>query len=271
LSLGILKKLFIFEKKIMAVVYRHIRLDKNEPFYIGIGEKENRAYTKRARNHHWHHIVKNTDYKIQILFDDLTWEKACEKEIELIKIYGRKDLGLGTLVNLTDGGEGQLGKTSWNKGKKTSEETIKKMKSKIVSEETIKKISESHKKNGIKPPSRKGTILSEKTKKKLSEFNKGKIISEQTRNKISESLRGKTVSIETKKKIGEFNKGKFVSEESRKKMSEAHNYQKKIVVIDEITYYSITDAAKHFEVSNKTIVDRIKSKSEKFVNWNYKI
>ena len=28
----------------MAVVYRHIRLDKNEPFYIGIGEKENRAY-----------------------------------------------------------------------------------------------------------------------------------------------------------------------------------------------------------------------------------
>ena len=34
----------------MAVLYRHIRIDKNEPFYIGIGDKENRAYSHKGRN-----------------------------------------------------------------------------------------------------------------------------------------------------------------------------------------------------------------------------
>ena len=90
----------------MSVVYRHIRLDKNEPFYIGIGKTEKRAYSKHSRNRYWNHITKNTEYKVQILFDDLSWDMAVEKEIELIQTYGRKDLGLGTLVNLTHGGEG---------------------------------------------------------------------------------------------------------------------------------------------------------------------
>ena len=37
----------------MAYVYMHIREDKNEPFYIGIGNDDNgykRAYSKRNRN-----------------------------------------------------------------------------------------------------------------------------------------------------------------------------------------------------------------------------
>ena len=43
------------------------------------------------------------------MLDDLTWEQAQEKEREFIKLCGRKDLGLGTLVNKTDGGEGTVG------------------------------------------------------------------------------------------------------------------------------------------------------------------
>lgn len=31
----------------MAVVYRHIRLDKNEPFYIGIGNEKSKAYVTK--------------------------------------------------------------------------------------------------------------------------------------------------------------------------------------------------------------------------------
>jgi hypothetical protein len=93
----------------MAVLYRHIRLDKNEPFYIGIGKDKKRAYIKNGRNPIWKKIIKKTDYEVEILFDDLTWEEACKKEKEFIKLYGRKDLNTGSLINLTDGGEGGNG------------------------------------------------------------------------------------------------------------------------------------------------------------------
>lgn len=92
----------------MAYVYRHIRLDKNEPFYIGIGKTEKRAYDKRGRNKIWKDIVSKCQYEVEVLFYNISWEEACKKEIEFINLYGRKDLGKGTLANLTDGGEGAL-------------------------------------------------------------------------------------------------------------------------------------------------------------------
>jgi hypothetical protein len=90
----------------MPVIYRHIRLDKNEPFYIGIGKTDKRAYSKKQRNKLWYNIVNKSEYTVEIVMDNLTWEQACEKEKEFISIYGRKDLGKGTLVNMTDGGDG---------------------------------------------------------------------------------------------------------------------------------------------------------------------
>lgn len=101
----------------MAIVYKHTRLDKNEPFYIGIGKTEKRAYSKIGRNNRWNKIIKKTNYIIEIIHFDLTWEEACEKEKELIKLYGRKDLGTGTLINMTDGGEGVVGRRIYNDGK----------------------------------------------------------------------------------------------------------------------------------------------------------
>jgi group I intron endonuclease len=92
----------------LAVLYRHTRLDKNEPFYIGIGDNETRAYNKVNRTKHWKSVAKK-GYEVEVLLEDLTWEQACEKEKEFIALYGRKDLGTGTLVNLTDGGEGTFG------------------------------------------------------------------------------------------------------------------------------------------------------------------
>lgn len=103
----------------MAIVYQHIRLDKNEVFYVGIGEFESRAYDKIFRTKYWKNIAKK-GYDVEIIFDDLTWEQACQKERELIALYGRKDLGLGSLVNLTDGGQGP-------KGVVRSEETKKRI------------------------------------------------------------------------------------------------------------------------------------------------
>lgn len=92
----------------MAVLYRHIRLDKNIPFYVGIGDSEKRAYNKINRTKIWKNIAKK-GYEVEILFEDLTWEQAIEKEKEFIALYGRRDLGLGPLINLTDGGEGTIG------------------------------------------------------------------------------------------------------------------------------------------------------------------
>jgi hypothetical protein len=100
----------------MAYLYRHIRTDDNQPFYIGIGEditgKEGvfkRAHELTNRNKHWQNIVNKTEYKIEIILDDLSWIEACSKEIEFISLYGRSDLNKGPLVNLTDGGEGKKG------------------------------------------------------------------------------------------------------------------------------------------------------------------
>ena len=71
----------------MAYVYEHIRLDKNEIFYIGIGNDDNykRAYQKKSRNQYWKNIVNISKYDVIISFDNLSWENACKKEIELIK------------------------------------------------------------------------------------------------------------------------------------------------------------------------------------------
>jgi hypothetical protein len=95
----------------MAYVYRHIRLDKNEPFYIGIGSDNNykRAYSRFKRSKFWNNIASKTEYSVDILIDNLTWEEACEKEREFIALYGRVNLNTGTLVNLTNGGEGMNG------------------------------------------------------------------------------------------------------------------------------------------------------------------
>lgn len=93
----------------MAYVYRHIRKDTNQVFYIGIGTDDKGKYTRafsKNRNIYWKRIVDKTDYEVEILFNDITKEEAINKEIEFIQIYGRRDLGLGTLCNLTDGGEG---------------------------------------------------------------------------------------------------------------------------------------------------------------------
>jgi hypothetical protein len=96
----------------MAYVYRHIRLDKNEPFYIGIGSDANyaRANSHKGRNPYWLKIVEKTEYEVEILVNELNWVEALKKEKEFIQLYGRVDNKTGILCNLTDGGEGVLGK-----------------------------------------------------------------------------------------------------------------------------------------------------------------
>jgi hypothetical protein len=120
-------------------VYRHVRLDKNEPFYIGIGNHisynipYSRAYCSRRRNKIWKLITNKTQYKVEILLDNLTKEQAFKKEIEFISLYKRLKEG-GTLSNLTLGGEGTYGHTFRNniEGKKNKSIAAKKRSKEII-------------------------------------------------------------------------------------------------------------------------------------------
>lgn len=101
-------------------LYRHVRLDKNEVFYVGIGTKYKpfstlktteyeRGYCKSGRNPYWHRIVKKTEYRVEIILESEDYDFIKKKEVEFIALYGRRDLCKGTLTNLTDGGEGIVG------------------------------------------------------------------------------------------------------------------------------------------------------------------
>lgn len=143
----------------MAYVYRHIRNDKNEVFYIGIGTRNglHRAKSKSCRNKIWKSITSKTDYEVEILFEDVSWNFAVEKEIELIKLYGKIIDKTGTLCNLTNGGEGCSGFSHSEKTKSMLSESRKGLKNPMYGKE----------------PSNKGKKMSEETKEKIRQKNTG--------------------------------------------------------------------------------------------------
>jgi hypothetical protein len=198
----------------MAIVYRHIRLDKNEPFYIGIGKTEKRAYEKIKRNQFWHNVIAKTNYEVEILFDDLSWENAEEKEKEFIKLYGKRDNNTGCLVNITDGGGGILGARHSEESRRKIGEESRNRKRTPRSAETKEKLRLA---NLGKVGNRLGSKVSEETKLKLRLANLGKV----------GPNKGKKMSDETKRKISETKKlnpapKRYIklSEETKKKVSE---------------------------------------------------
>jgi hypothetical protein len=174
----------------MAYVYRHIRLDKNQPFYIGIADdSKNGLYTRahglHGRNPLHQSIVDKTEVEVEIVLDDLTWEDACEKEKELISLYGRIMLNNGCLSNLTAGGEGTLGRIdSLEINAKRSDA----LKGRVFSEETLAKMKASRNK---RTDSQKGYKRSEETKEKNRQSHLGKTASIETKLKQSESAKGR--------------------------------------------------------------------------------
>ena len=92
-------------------VYAHRRKTDNKIYYIGKG-KGNRAwnlYTKE-RNIFWQNTHNKHGTIVEIILDKLTEQEAHSIETEFILFYGRKNNSTGTLVNMTDGGEGVSGK-----------------------------------------------------------------------------------------------------------------------------------------------------------------
>ena len=151
------------EKK--YVIYRHLK-PNGEVFYIGIGS-EKRAYQKNPRSDFWKRVVSIHGYEVQILKSDLTWEDACELEILLISWYGRRNLNTGTLVNMTEGGDGSVGYSPSEESRRSRSEKMK------------------------------GVPKSEKARKNMNKSKIGKSISEEHRLKCKLSNAKKVIDIKT--------------------------------------------------------------------------
>ena len=186
----------------------YIHIFPNEKVYIGItcqedvnnryckGKAYNRYFTNAVKKYGWDNIIH------KVLFDNLSKEDACKKEIELITLYKSNNPDYG--YNLSSGGEsGHAGLSPANKGKPSRFRGVPR------TEEVKRKISNSLK--GEKNPA----------------YGKPRVVTNETRKKISKIHKGKKLSDETKKKLSLAHKGKKDSEEVRKRKV----YQEKVNII----------------------------------------
>ena len=88
-------------------VYLHKNPKTNEVFYVGIGT-EKRPFEFNKRSLFWRNYYLKHGVKVCIIENGLSIKEAYVKEIKLISLYGRRDLNKGSLVNLTNGGEGSV-------------------------------------------------------------------------------------------------------------------------------------------------------------------
>jgi len=193
-------------------IYGHFRADNETLFYIGISKGEKRAFDEDNRNRYWHFTVKKYGYSVRFLHNNLAHEEAIQKEVELIKQYGRKNNKTGILVNLTDGGEGKRNYI-------TPEET----KDKIRASLTGKKLSLEHRLNISKAG--RGIKRSEETRARMSAAQKGRRFSPETISRMckaqkgNQNFLGKKHSEETKNYLRALHIGKKMTSEQNMKNS----------------------------------------------------
>lgn len=94
-------------------IYIHFRKSDGIPFYVGKGTAHTKDFYKRAcephKNIHWQNTVDKHDVIINIIMSCQNDKEAQEQEKRIILEIGRQDLGTGTLVNKTEGGDGICG------------------------------------------------------------------------------------------------------------------------------------------------------------------
>lgn len=176
-------------------VYEWIRLDTNEPFYVGKGKKNRWKILNRGDNEHFNNIVKTIPVVVNILHDNLTEEVAYGLECWYIWQY--RDIIGYPMCNIQDGGEG-CGLCGELNG----------MYGKTHSDESKEKISKNHSDVSGKNNPNYGKHWSDKWKKNHSEKMKEKFNGE------NNPMHGKCHSEETKNKMSENRKGKYTGRNS---------------------------------------------------------
>jgi hypothetical protein len=103
------------------IFYVYVYHDENDvPFYVGKGHGSRyldhiyKAKNPLNRTHKSNKIRKiqrltGKDPKIVLYKTNITEYEAFDHEMDLIQLIGRRDLGTGPLLNLTDGGDGASG------------------------------------------------------------------------------------------------------------------------------------------------------------------
>lgn len=237
-------------------VYIYRDLD-NTPLYVGKGRGkrfrhyfyESNGKVLSGRNIHLVHKVRKVlRDSTCCLYPELIFvdseEEAFDLEIYYIRKFGRADKNLGTLYNLSDGGEGTSGRiVSLEERIRLSAQNSKEnhpqfgkpkpvgVREKIsaalkgsnspnfgkkLTEEQKAAISKRNLEMGLKPPSRKGVKASEETRRKQSLAKLGK----------PGSRTGTEVSPETREKLRQLKLGSSHPEEVKLKISKAHTGKK---------------------------------------------
>ncbi len=188
-------------------IYLNVHHDTGErvPFYVGKGSN-GRSDSVHGRNPFWHRVATKHGYTTEIMESGMTEEAAFALEKHLIKTIGRRDLGLGPLVNLTDGGEGMSGHV-------LSDET----KAKMSATTTGRKLSDHHRQRISQ--GKKGMKFTDAHRKKLSDAKMGKPSklkgkpgtprTEEEKANLSAKLTGITRSAETRAKMSAAKKAHF--------------------------------------------------------------
>lgn len=218
--------------------YTYVYLDPLTlvPFYVGKG-KGYRAHKHFHQTHSRPVAMKlrqlaNTGHRPKIeIYPAISERHALDVEIELIAAFGRRDLGTGTLFNVSSGGETTAGFT----GRKHSEESKAKIsaagKGRVISQETREKLREaglkrdvSHLQSASSKEKRKLVCSSKDYQNKQSEAQKR--ISDPVRMRnlsmlAREKVLGRKESQETKDKKRKAMLGRVLSQETRAKISAA--------------------------------------------------